>query len=291
MPKPLTVKAPAELLAYLFESWPEVKKKQVRTWLKHESVTVNGVPVRQFDHRLLPGDVVAIRSDRNAMPGTMVTGGMKIVFEDAALIVIEKPPDLLSIASEAEGEKTAYFLLNEYLRHGKRRAEERVWIVHRLDRETSGLMVFAKTARAKDALQRGWEKAEKRYEAIAEGRLREDQGKFESDLDETNPFRVRSVPRSDATRHAVTHYRVLSHKDGRSRIALTLETGRRHQIRVHLADAGCPIIGDEKYGAKTDPAGRLGLHSCGLKFPHPVTGTEMSFTSRLPKDLARLLAP
>jgi 23S rRNA pseudouridine1911/1915/1917 synthase len=289
MPKPLTVKAPAELLAYLFASWPEVKKKQVRTWLKYQSVTVNGTPVTQFNHPLRAGDIVAIRSDRNAVPGTMVQGGMKILFEDAALIVIEKPADLLSIASEAEQEKTAYFLLNEYLRSGKRRAEERVWIVHRLDRETSGLMVFAKTAQAKETLQRGWERAEKKYLAIAEGKLRVEQGKFECDLDETNPFRVRSAPPSPETRHAVTHYHVLAHKGGLSRVALTLETGRRHQIRVHLADVGCPIIGDTKYGAKTDPAGRLGLHSCGLKFPHPVTGKEMAFTSPLPRDLARLV--
>jgi 23S rRNA pseudouridine1911/1915/1917 synthase len=288
MPKPVTVESPAELLAFLFASWPDEKKKQVRTWLKFQAVTVNGLAVTQFNHRLVPGDVVAIRSDRYAIPSTTLSCGIKIHFEDAAIIVIDKPTGLLSIASEAEPEKTAYFQLNEYLREGKRRADERVWIVHRLDRETSGLMVFAKTAYAKDTLQGGWDKAEKCYEAVAEGRLRSESGKFESDLDETNPFRVRSVPRSDITRHAVTHYHAIGYKDGRTRVALTLETGRRHQIRVHLADAGCPVIGDEKYGARTNPAGRLGLHSCKLRFPHPVTGKEMKFTSPLPRDLARL---
>ena len=288
MPKPCTVEASAELLADLFATWPEVKRKQIRTWLKFQAVTVNGRPITQFNHPLNRGDVVAIRSDRFAVPKTILGAGMKVYFEDAHIIVIDKPSGLLSIASEAEPEKTAYFQLTEYLRHGNQRAKERVWIVHRLDRETSGLMVFAKTPRAKETLQTGWDKAEKRYEAVVEGRLPAEQGTFESDLDETNPFKVFSAPATERTRHAVTHYRVLARTTWRSLVELTLETGRRHQIRVHLADAGCPIIGDEKYGAKSDPANRLGLHACLLKFPHPATGKELRFASPLPKELARL---
>ena len=289
MPKPSTVSAPAELLAYLFATWPEEKKKQIRTWLKFQAVTVNGRPVSQFDHPLKKGDVVAVRTDRFAVPKTKLGGGMKVFFEDAHLMVIDKPSGLLSIASEAEPEKTAYFQLTEYLRHGNARAKERVWIVHRLDRETSGLMVFAKTPLVKETLQKSWDTFEKRYEAVVEGKLPAEQGTFKSDLDETNPYKVRSAPRSDATRHAVTHYRVLAKSTWRSLVELTLETGRRHQIRVQLADVGCPIVGDEKYGAKSDPAGRLGLHSCMLKFSHPVTREEMRFESPLPKDLAALV--
>jgi 23S rRNA pseudouridine1911/1915/1917 synthase len=288
MPKPATVTEPSELLSFLFASWPDLKKKQIRQWLKYQAVTVNGRPVSQFDHLLQRGDVVAIRQDRFAVPKTTLAKGMKVYFEDATIIVIDKPEGLLSIASEAEQEKTAYFQLTDYVRMGRPDSKARIWIVHRLDRETSGLMVFAKTIEAKEKLQSGWEDIEKRYEAIVEGRLPEQKGTFESDLDETNPYRVRSAPRSAATRHAVTHYRVLTSKNNRSLVALTLQTGRRHQIRVHLADAGCPIIGDKKYGARTDPAQRLGLHSCGLSFPHPVTGKEMSFESPIPKDLARL---
>src|SRR5476649_2469529 len=153
MYKPRTVDQPAELLPYLFAAWPLAKKKQVRTWLKHQAVMVNGRIVSQFNHPLKPGDVVAIRSDRYAPPETVLACGIKVHFEDATLIVIDKPANLLAIASEAEQEKTAYFQLTEYLREGNPHAEERVWIVHRLDRETSGLMVFAKTAEAKTALQ------------------------------------------------------------------------------------------------------------------------------------------
>jgi 23S rRNA pseudouridine1911/1915/1917 synthase len=288
-PKSRTVKEPAELLSFLFSAWPDEKKKQVRTWLKFQRVMVNGRAISQFNHPLVRGDVVAIREDRFAAPRTVLRSGLRILFEDADVIVIDKPEGLLSIASEAEPERTAYFQLTEYLRHGNPRSRERVWIVHRLDRETSGLMVFAKTPQAKDTLQEGWDAAEKRYEAVVEGRLPAAAGVLKSDLDERNPHKVFSAPRSEYTRHAVTHYRVVARGTSRSLVELRLETGRRHQIRVQLSDAGCPIIGDKKYRAKSDPAKRLGLHSCGLVFPHPVTGERMAFTSPLPKELAKLV--
>ena len=290
VPKPISVTQPGPLLEQMFQTWPEEKKKQIRTWLKFQAVTVNGRPVSQFNHPLQPGDTVAIRSDRYAAPKTSLPSGIKIYFEDASLLVVEKPANLLSIASEAEPEKTAYFLLTEYLRQAHPRSKQRVWIVHRLDRETSGLMVFAKTPEAKEALQGNWDRFEKKYEAVVEGRLPKSSGKLESDLDESNPHHVTVRPRSERTRHAVTHYRALKTSPHRSLVELTLETGRRHQIRVQLSSAGCPIVGDEKYGAKTDPAGRLGLHSCFLRFTHPVTGQELRFTSPLPKILSKLVA-
>jgi 23S rRNA pseudouridine1911/1915/1917 synthase len=280
---------PGPLLTTLFAVWPDEKKKQIRTWLKFQAITVNGRPVSQFDHPLKPGDTVAIRTDRFAAPKTRLSSGLKIDFEDAHLLVVEKPEGLLSISSPAEPEKTAYFQLTDYLRHKHPRSRERVWIVHRLDRETSGLMVFAKTAPAKEVLQAHWDKFEKKYQAVVEGRMPMESGKLESDLDESNPHHVTVRPRSERTRHAVTHYRVLKSSPHRSLVELTLETGRRHQIRVQLAYSGCPVVGDEKYGAKSNPADRLGLHACSLRFRHPVTGDELRFTSPLPKPLVRLV--
>jgi 23S rRNA pseudouridine1911/1915/1917 synthase len=290
VPKPITVIQPGSLLDQMFQSWPEEKKKQVRTWLKFQAVTVNGRPVSQFNHPLKPGDVVAIRSDRFAAPKTNLPSGIKIYFEDASLLVVDKPANLLSIASEAEPEKTAYFQLTEYLRQAHPRSKQRVWIVHRLDRETSGLMVFAKTPEAKESLQGNWDRFEKKYEAVVEGQPPKPTGTLESDLDESNPFKVFIRSASALTRHAVTHYRVLARNKRLSLIELTLETGRRHQIRVQLSSIGCPIIGDEKYGAKSDPAGRLGLQSCFLRFTHPVTGQELRFNSPLPKILSKLVS-
>ena len=289
MPKPSTVPAPAELLAYCFSAWPEVKKSQMRSWLKHQAITVNGRPISQFNHLLQPGDVVAVRNDRFAAPKSVLGSGMKVYHEDSDLIVIEKPSGLLSIASEAEQEKTAYRLLTEHVRRGNPVGKERVWIVHRLDRETSGLMVFAKTPDAKEFLQGHWDQATKIYEAVVEGHMPAQSGTFESDLDETNPYKVFSARSGPNTRHAVTHYRVLAQIPRRSLVELTLETGRRHQIRVHLSEAGCPILGDEKYEARTNPAHRLALHACALEFPHPRTRKKLRFTSPFPKDLARLV--
>lgn len=284
-----TVAEPAELLAFLFAAWPTVKKKQMRTWLRFQAVMVNGRPVTQFDHPLRRGDVVSIRSDRSEVPKTELPSGIVIRFEDAAILVIEKPENLLSIASEGEREKTAYFQLTDYLKRRFADARARVWIVHRLDRETSGLMVFAKTAAAKTTLQAGWDAIEKRYEAVVEGKLPASEGTLESDLDESNPFKVFTAKASAQTRHAVTHYRVVASRKGRTLVELVLETGRRHQIRVQLAEVGCPIVGDKKYEAKTDPIKRLALHATYLRFLHPETRKELGFTSPLPKALARLV--
>ena len=215
--------------------------------------------------------------------------GLVVVFEDASLIVIEKPEGLLSMASLAEHEKTAYAFLTNHLRRGNPRSPQRVWIVHRLDRETLGLMVFAKTEAAKLALQAHWRQAEKRYQAVVEGHPPADQGVFRSHLDESSPHRVRSVAPGERTRSATTHYRVLEADRGPALVELTLATGRRHQIRVHLSDAQCPIVGDAKYGAHTDPAHRLALHATHLQFPHPTTGETLAFESPMPQVLARLV--
>ena len=248
MPAFHSVESPAELLAFLFACRPGVKRTTVRQWLKHGSVQVNGRFVARSNHPLQTGDVVSIRTKAEVRVENRLPPGMKVLFEDASLIVIEKPEDLLSMASAAERDKTAYAFLTDYVRRGNPQSRQRVWIVHRLDRETSGLMVFAKTETAKRALQAHWYKADKCYLAVVEGNPPADHGVLRSHLDESSPFKVYSTPPSERTRHAVTHYRVMKRIATRALIELRPKTGRRNQIRVHLADAGCPIIGDHKYG-------------------------------------------
>jgi 23S rRNA pseudouridine1911/1915/1917 synthase len=288
MPKSLTVQQPAQLQAFLFASFPEVKKTRVKQWLKH-SVVVNGQKQTRYDHPLLTGDEVRILTEAESRAATSLPRNLKIVYEDDAIIVIDKPADLLSIATDAERENTAYARLTDYVRKGDPRSRERVWIVHRLDRETSGLMVFARNAAARDQLQGNWDAVEKQYKAVTEGCPVTAEGLLISHLDESHPGRVFSAPPSDTTREAKTHFRVLERGAKLSLVELSLETGRRHQIRVQLADIRCPIIGDEKYGSRTNPAKRLGLHSCLLRFPHPVTKQEMCFESPLPDVLEKLV--
>jgi 23S rRNA pseudouridine1911/1915/1917 synthase len=289
MPATYTVESNQELLAFLFSQCPEVKKTRVRQWLKLGQVQVNGRSSTRFDHPLEPGDLVTIRAKEDAKADSLLPATMRVVFEDADIIVIEKPERLLSMASATESEKTAYAFLTNYVRRGDPKSRERVWIVHRLDRDTSGLMVFAKTERSKQVLQENWYKTQKRYLAIVEGSPPADEGLLDSHLDENGPFRVYSAPKSPRTRHAVTRYRVLERMAETSLIEMSLETGRRNQIRVHLADVGCPIVGDEKYGAATDPVRRLALHSSSLELNHPRSGELLSFDSPLPHKLSRLV--
>ena len=284
-----TVEHPGELLAFLFASRPEVKRTRVRQWLKYGLIHVNGRVVTHSNHPLQTGDVVSIRPQGTVRAARLLPPGMNVLFEDASLIVIEKPDNLLSMASAKERGKTAYAFLTDYARRGNRQGSERVWIVHRLDRQTSGLMVFAKTEAVKLVLQAHWGTTDKRYLAVVEGRPPADHGVLSSHMDESNPFKVYSAPASERTRHAVTHYRVVKQTATRALIELTPETGRRNQLRVHLADTGCPIIGDHKYEARTDPARRLGLHATFLQFTHPLSGALLRFESPLPKELARLV--
>jgi 23S rRNA pseudouridine1911/1915/1917 synthase len=289
MPAPHTVTTSAELLAYLFQAWPQTKKKQVRTWLKFGSVAVNGRVTTKFDYKLKPGDTVEIRAKGLAAPETKLAGGIRIRHEDSDIIVIDKPAGLLSIASASEEEKTAYAYLIDHVRMGNPRGRERVWVVHRLDRETSGLMIFAKNEPAKTVLQTGWDAVVKKYLAVVEGAPAKDAGTFDLHLDEANPLKVYPAQRvGPETRRAITHYRVTKRGKTTALVELTLETGRRHQIRVHLAEAGCPIVGDKKYGAQTNPIKRIALHATSLRFVHPGTGLEMSFHSPLPGELGAL---
>ena len=289
MPSFHTVEHATGLLAFLCACRPEVKRTRVRQWLKYGSIHVNGRPVTRSNHPLQTGDVVSICVKGEVRGEGLLPPGMKVLFEDTLLIVIEKPENLLSMASAKERDRTAYAFLTSYVRRGDPQSSARVWIVHRLDRETSGLMVFAKTKAAKRALQAHWDETTKRYLAVVEGSPPADRGVLSSHLDESRPFKVHSARPSERTRHAVTHYRVVKRIATCALLELTPETGRRNQLRVHLADARCPIIGDHKYEARTNPARRLGLHAASLQFKHPSSGDLLRFESPLPQDLARLL--
>lgn len=286
---PKTVQHPTELLPFLFDAWPEVKKTKVRQWLKFGAVRVNGKAVTRFNHPLKSGDTVAILPEKPSPSASLLPPGIHVVFEDEAIIVIEKPAHLLTVGTETEREATAFAYLTDYVRGLYGRSKARVWIVHRLDRETSGLVVFARTEETKEAMQKNWDQADKKYLAVTEGTPKSDEGVLISHLDESQPHKVFSAQPSEKTREARTHYRVLKRGMGRCLVELTLETGRRNQIRVQMADIGCPVVGDEKYGAKTNPARRVALHACWLRFQHPITGAEMHFESPLPPSLARLV--
>jgi 23S rRNA pseudouridine1911/1915/1917 synthase len=285
-----TVSDPAPLLPFLFAAWPEVKKTKVRQWLKYGAVTVNGRPVTKHDHPLKQGDVIAIRPEKPDPAAESLPEGMRILFEDDSILVIDKPANLLSVATDKGMEQTAYTAATDYVRQRSRKPASRVWIVHRLDRETSGVMVFARTEAAKQFLQKEWQRMEKLYVAVVEGQPPKREGTLRHHLDESQPHRVFIRAAAPDTREAVTHYRVIRTDGERTLVELRLETGRRHQIRIQTAEVGCPVAGDPKYGKQASGKGRrLALHASMLKIIHPVTGEAMTFESPLPAELAGLL--
>jgi 23S rRNA pseudouridine1911/1915/1917 synthase len=278
------------LQAFLFKTLTGLKKTKIKQILKFGSVRVNGRVTTWYQHSLKPGDKIEILSkERASAERSKAELGLKIIYEDSDLLVVEKPAGLLTMGTAREKEATLYFMLTEYERSKTKDGRGRVFIVHRLDRDASGLIVFAKNDAAKRTLQGRWELAIKKYYAITEGTPEKRSGTIENFLREDNFKRVYSVPKSHPeAQHAVTHYRVLRENGGYALLEVTLETGRKNQIRVHLAGLGCPIMGDEKYGARSDPFRRLALHACSLSFPHPVTGELKTFRSTLPAPFKKI---
>ena len=208
---------------------------------------------------------------------------IRVVFEDACVIVVDKPAGLLTMATESERSKTLYAVLRANL--NSKKPPEKLFIVHRLDREASGLLVFAKTVEAKERLQDQFKdhSAGRRYVAVVHGRVKEDRFSIRSYLAENSAYRVYSTPNKKIGKLAVTHVRVLKRNPKTTLIEVKLETGRKHQIRVHLAEQGHPILGDKSYGSGFNPIRRLALHGAHLAFKHPLSGKLMSFEAPYPK--------
>lgn len=213
---------------------------------------------------------------------------IRIVHEDESVIVIDKPAGLLTMATDTERTKTAYAAVRAYLNNRKR--PEKVFIVHRLDREASGLLVFAKTFEAKERLQDQFKdhSAGRRYIAVVEGVVKEDRFTIRSYLAENAAYNVYSTPNRKIGKLAVTHVRVVKRRSKATMVEVRLETGRKHQIRVHLAEKGHPIVGDKNYGGGWNPIRRLALHGARLEFKHPATGKAMSFDAPYPKTFDSL---
>jgi 23S rRNA pseudouridine1911/1915/1917 synthase len=277
--------AAAPLLAWLLDALRPTNRTRVKQLLRRGRVSVNGAPTTHFNHPLRPGDRVEIADAPTAGERELRQCGIAVVYEDDAIVAIDKPPGLLTVATEGEKLDTAFARLNDHLR--TRRAG-RPFVVHRLDRDTSGLLLFAKSAEVRDRLQANWDAVEKTYLAVVEGTPEPAAGIVENFLTEGKDLRVRERQSSRA-RRAVSRYKVTATRGRYSLVEVVLETGRKHQIRVHLAGLGCPVVGDAVYGATADPAGRLGLHAWRLAFAHPVGGRRVEIESPLPDALRRVV--
>lgn len=271
MKKTLKVDREAGLLEFLFAALPDTKKTSVKQYLKHRCVSVNGRITTRFDHPVQSGDEVRIETSPGSARTPASALHLKIIFEDEDLLVIDKPAGLLTIATEKIRHETAIFAVNDYLNRKvqvskcrRPESQKHVFVVHRLDRDVSGLLLFAKTEAVKRKLQENWDSFRKEYDAIVEGCPEKPSGTISSWLTENKFLRVSSGPRTPESKKAVTHYEVV--KPGRkySHLKIRLETGRKHQIRVHLSDLGHPVMGDKTYGAASSFAGRIALHASCL---------------------------
>ena len=278
---------PVKLLDFLFASMPDAKRTTVKDYLKYGQVMLCGQVSTRFDDEVRPADEVKVNTTRQFQ--VFSHPRMKLVYEDDDIIVVVKGYGLLSMGNDKVRQGTAYSILKEYIKtHDPR---NKLFIVHRLDQHTSGLMVFAKSMEAKERLQHNWNNMvlRRQYVCVAEGRLDPAEGEVKSYLAENTQHIVYSTDDPRKGQLAYTRYRTLTSGNGYTLAEVELETGRKNQIRVHFKDLGHPIAGDRKYGAKTSPANRLCLHAMSLRFVHPVTRKLMDFTTPVPASFRKIV--
>lgn len=275
------VKEDALLLEYMFSLWKDKSRSEVKSYLRHRQMSVNGKVETAFDTQLHKGDVViwSAVGERSQNPNHKVS----IVYEDDYILVVDKKNGVLTMSTGREGEKTAYSVMMEHVR--RRSRDNRVFIVHRLDRDTSGLLLFAKSEEIQQILQSRWNEniITRRYVAVVEGAPSPENGTVVSWLTENSKsLKMNSSPVDNGGKKAITNYSLLKRNGAYSLVELTLETGRKNQIRVQMASIGCPIAGDKRYGARSNPLGRLCLHASEISFIHPATGQVMKFDAGIP---------
>lgn len=278
----------SELMKFLIEKFPEKNRTTIKSLLAHKQVSVDDMVTTKFDFPLKRGQMVFLNKKRAEEKPRF--RGLRIVHEDASIIVIDKANGLLSMASETEKQKTAYSILSEYVKRFD--PNNLIFIVHRLDRDTSGLMMFAKSKKIQEILQKDWNNSiiERSYVAIVEGVIEKTEGTVTSWLKENKALVVYSSQTPDDGQKAVTHYKVLKTNKVFSLLEVKLETGRKNQIRVHMKDIGFPVTGDKKYGSKLNPIGQMGLHARVLSFKHPVTGKALRFDTPIPLKFQKLFS-
>lgn len=280
--------APSALKAFILSAWPDLSGNRVNGLLHRGQVKLRGEVTTQFDAPVNEGDAVAINFTR---PYTVLRHPrLQLVYEDEYVVVVNKGYGLLSVSrGAAKPETTAYNIVKNYLKECDSR--QKVFIVHRLDRDTSGLMMFAKTPEAKEAMQHNWNNMvlERKYVAVVEGNVENDEGVIRSYLGETSAHEVFSTQDPQQGKLAVTRYKVLARGQGRSLVEYSLDTGRKNQIRVHSRELGHPIVGDRRYGASQSPIGRLCLHARTLRFVHPQSRNDMNFQLPVPAKFLKLV--
>ena len=287
--KQFVVKQQCELLEFLLMTFTDPSRTSVTSLLGSHRVSIDGAPVTQFNFKLYPGDTVIISSS----PIRKKTrSNLPIIFEDNDIIIINKPSKLLSVPSDNEKGSTAFRMVNDYLQQKDK--HNRAFIVHRLDEDTSGVLMFAKNDKMARALTDGdnWNNLVKKrgYYAIVEGTLDNKEGTIRSYLKKNSQNMMYSSKKKGDGQLAITNYKIIQENGQYSLADVDIKTGRKNQIRVHFGDLGHFIIGDDKYGEPSNPIKRLGLHAYELDIIHPFTGKLLKFKAPMPKEFDSCMA-
>ena len=275
-----------ELLEFLFEIFKDSSKNSVKSLLSNHRVLVDGAPVSQFNYKLYPGDTVMISKTAIRQKAR---SNLPILYEDEEIVVINKPSGLLSVASDKEKGVTAFRIISDYVQQKDK--HNRIFVVHRIDEDTSGVLMFVKNSKLRDALQDKWNDlvSKRGYFAIIEGEMKEKSGTITSYLKKNSLNLMYSSHKKGDGQYAITHYKTIKTNDKYSLLDVEIDSGRKNQIRVHFGEKGHNIIGDDKYGNPSNPLGRLGLHAYELKLTHPFTGKELKFNAPMPKEFLALM--
>ncbi|MBP6610493.1 MAG: RluA family pseudouridine synthase [Paludibacter sp.] len=277
----------AELLNFLIAKMGGMSRNAAKSLLGHRQVMVNDKITTQFNLVLKPNDRVVVNSLRGNIE--LNHPKLKIIFEDQYLIVVEKKEGLLTVSTGNSDETTAFSILKYYVK--KSATYNRIFVVHRIDRETSGILVFAKTREIQLAMQEHWHEVvtQRVYVALVEGQVEKEEGTIVSWLSENEKsLKIHSSEVDNGGQQAITHYKRVKSNEKYSLLQVELETGRKNQIRVHMQGLGHPIVGDKKYGSQNAVIGRMGLHARVLAFIHPMTLEEVKFETAVPRNFLNL---
>ncbi len=281
------VNEPIALFDFLSNKFPENSRSSVKSMLQGKRILVNGETISVFNHQLQTGDIVEIAKKQVVKKVNL--RGITILYEDKDLVIIDKAAGLLSITGLNKEEITAYRILSQHFKDEDEKAK--IFIVHRLDQDTSGVMMFAKSLKAQELMQKHWKKyvSERYYVAVVEGQVENAEGSIISYLTENNYYKMFSNFTDNGGQKAVLDYRRMKVGKHYTMLEITLDTGRKNQIRVQLNAIGHPIAGDKKYGAQSNPIRRIALHARTLNFIHPITQQEMRFEVPAPKSFYSLV--
>lgn len=285
----MKVKAKKEtsLLEHILEELKTASKTTVKNKIVHGNVRVNGKMVTNPAVIVKLGD--SVEYVKQVVKINKVKPPYQVLYEDDAILVAIKPAGLLTIGDRGLGGTSFYQQMLAYVKENSK-GKERLFVVHRLDREVSGILLFAKSEKLQEEVKNHWMDTKKLYYALVEGQPKEDKGTLRSWLVEGNDQRVYSVNVQEGAKLGITHYRVIDRTPDFALLEVELETGRKNQIRVHLSEMDCPVVGDRRYGADATFERRIRLHAFYLSIRHPVTGKLIDFKSKMPKGFLTLKA-